>query len=492
MGLFAVFYSIIMINISKNVRYSRTMGVTKGWYILEKKSLNRSLSSRQMQMIALGGTIGVGLFMGSASTIKWTGPSVLIAYAIAGLILYMVMRALGEMIYTDPSTGSFAKFGSEYIHPVVGYLTAWSNVFQWLVVGISEVIAVGTYLEFWWPNLPQWLVGVVVVATLCLANLTSVKAYGEMEFWFSLIKVVTIIFMIIMGLLVILFGLGNNGQPVGISNLWTNGGFFTGGLKGFIFALSIVVASYQGIEVIGITAGEAENPQSSIVHAIRTIVGRILIFYIGAIFVIVSIYPWNKLGTMGSPFTETFAKVGITFAAEIINFVVLTAALSGCNSGMFSASRMLYTLGLENNLPKSFKKISKAGVPYIAVITISLGILIGLIINFLLPVLFHTPSDVFVVVYSSSVLPGMVPWFVILFSELHFRRLNKDKMKDHPFKMPLYPLSNYLAIAALLVILVFMFLNPETTISLLIGVVFLVFMTCFYFVREKLQTHKEK
>ena len=166
---------------------------------MAQENLKRSLTSRQMQMIALGGTIGVGLFMGSASTIKWTGPSVLLAYGLAGLILYMVMRALGEMLYVDPSTGSFAKYATEYIHPVVGYLTAWSNVFQYLVVGISEVIAVGTYLSFWWPNLPQWIAGIVVVVTLCIANLTSVKAYGELEFWFALIKVVTIIFMIIMG-----------------------------------------------------------------------------------------------------------------------------------------------------------------------------------------------------------------------------------------------------------------------------------------------------
>ncbi|WP_125713143.1 amino acid permease [Companilactobacillus kedongensis] len=452
----------------------------------ENKTLNRSLSSRQMQMIALGGTIGVGLFMGSASTIKWTGPSVLLAYAFAGIILYMVMRALGEMIYVDPSTGSFAKFGAEYIHPVVGYLTAWSNVFQYLCVGISEVIAVGTYLQFWWPNMPQWIAGVIVVITLCAANLTSVKAYGELEFWFALIKVLTIIFMIIMGLLVIIFGVGNHGQPVGISNLWTNGGFFTGGFKGFIFALSIVVGSYQGIEVIGITAGEAEDPQKNIVKAIRTIVGRILIFYIGAIFVIVSIYPWNKLGTIGSPFTETFAKVGITFAAEIINFVVLTAALSGCNSGIFSSSRMLYTLGIEHNLPKAFTKLSRHHVPYLPVLTISAGILIGLILNFTLPVLFHTSSDVFVIVYSSSVLPGMVPWFVILFSELKFRKVNKAHMDEHPFKMPWYPFSNYFAIVSLLIILVFMFLNPETTVSLLVGVVFLLVMTIIYFIREKL------
>ncbi|MFC6323789.1 amino acid permease [Companilactobacillus baiquanensis] len=452
----------------------------------ENKTLNRSLSSRQMQMIALGGTIGVGLFMGSASTIKWTGPSVLLAYAFAGVILYMVMRALGEMIYVDPSTGSFAKFGAEYIHPVVGYLTAWSNVFQYLCVGISEVIAVGTYLQFWWPNMPQWIAGVIVVITLCAANLASVKAYGELEFWFALIKVLTIIFMIIMGLLVIIFGVGNHGQPVGISNLWTNGGFFTGGFKGFVFALSIVVGSYQGIEVIGITAGEAEDPQKNIVKAIRTIVGRILIFYIGAIFVIVSIYPWNKLGTIGSPFTETFAKVGITFAAEIINFVVLTAALSGCNSGIFSSSRMLYTLGMEHNLPKAFTKLSKHHVPYLPVITISAGILIGLLLNFSLPALFHTSNNVFVIVYSSSVLPGMVPWFVILFSELKFRKLNQQHMDEHPFKMPWYPFSNYFAIISLLIILVFMFLNPETTVSLLVGVVFLVVMTIIYFIRERL------
>lgn len=452
---------------------------------MAKDNLSRSLSSRQMQMIALGGTIGVGLFMGSASTIKWTGPSVLLAYGLAGLILYMVMRALGEMLYVDPSTGSFAKYATEYLHPVIGFLTAWSNVFQYLVVGISEVIAVGTYLEFWFPTMPKWIAGVVVVITLCLANLSSVKAYGELEFWFALIKVLTIIMMIILGFFVIVFGVGNHGNPVGISNLWTNGGFFTGGLKGFIFALSIVVASYQGIEVIGITAGEAENPQENIVRAIRSIVGRILIFYIGAIFVIVAIYPWNKLGVMGSPFVETFAKVGITFAAEIINFVMLTAAMSGCNSGIFSSSRMLYTLGLENHLPKSFVKLSRHNVPYIPVLAISIGILIGLVLNYALPVFFHTSNNIFVIVYSSSVLPGMVPWFVILFSELRFRKINKEKMRDHPFKMPLFPISNYLAIFALIVILIFMFLNPETTLSLLVGVVFLIVMTVIYFVKER-------
>src|SRR5699024_284397 len=309
-----------------------------------ERQLKRSLTSGQMQMIALGGTIGVGLFMGSTSTIQWTGPSVLLAYAFVGILLYLVMRALGEMIFINPTTGSFADYATNYIHPLAGYLTKWSNVFQYIVVGISEVIAVSTYLNYWWPNLPGWISGVVVIATLAFANLTSAKAYGTMEFYFAMIKVVTIIIMIVLGVMVIFLGLGNNWHAIGLSNLWSHGGFFTGGVKGFIFALSIVVGSYQGIEVLGITAGEAEHPKHAIVASIRSIVWRILIFYIGAIFVIVTIYPWNQLDAVGSPFVETFSKVGISGAAGIINFVVLTAAMSGANSGIYSSSRMLFKL----------------------------------------------------------------------------------------------------------------------------------------------------
>lgn len=450
---------------------------------MAKKELSRDLSSRQMQMIALGGTIGVGLFMGASATIKWTGPSVLLAYAFAGLILYLVMRALGEMLYVDPSTGSFVNYATEYIHPVAGYLTAWSNVFQYLVVGISEVIAVGQYLNYWWPSSADWLTGIVVVVTLCIANLTSVKAYGELEFWFALIKVITIIFMIILGLLVILFGLGNNWHPLGFSNLWSHGGFFTGGIKGFIFSLSIIIASYQGVEVIGITAGEARNPQEAVVRSIRSIVARILIFYIGAIFVIVTIYPWDKLSEIGSPFVQTFAKVGITAAAGIINFVMLTAAMSGCNSGIFSSSRMLYTLGLKNEISPKFTKLSKHRVPYLGVIVMSAGILIGLVLNEILPMLLQDSTNVFVLVYSSSVLPGMVPWFVILVSNLRFRRANNTD--NHPFKMPLNPISNYFAIAALVITLIFMMINPETQPSIIVGIIFLVVMSLIFMIKTR-------
>ncbi|MDE3751376.1 amino acid permease [Pediococcus pentosaceus] len=445
--------------------------------------LKRSLTSNQMQMIALGGTIGVGLFMGSSSTIKWTGPSVLLAYGFAGLILYLVMRALGEILYVNPSTGSFADYATNYIHPLAGYLTMWSNIFQFIVVGISEVVAVSQYLNYWWPNLPGWVSSVVVIATLTLANLVSTKAYGAIEFYFALIKVLTIILMIIIGVLVIFMGLGNHWRPVGLSNLWAHGGFFTGGVKGFLFALSIVVGSYQGIELLGITAGEAANPKKAIVASVKSIVWRILIFYLGAIFVIVAIFPWNQLATVGSPFVETFSKVGITGAAGIINFVVLTAAMSGTNSGIYSASRMLYKLSQEGKVPKIFGKLSSHRVPSVAILTISFGILLGIILNIFLSSFKGGAVNLFVLIYSSSVLPGMVPWFVILLSELRFRRANPEIIQNHPFVMPLYPMSNYLAIISLLLIVVFMFINPDTRASVTVGFVFLMVLTINFIIK---------
>ncbi|MCK8607103.1 amino acid permease [Apilactobacillus ozensis] len=434
-----------------------------------------------MQMIALGGTIGVGLFMGAKSTIGWTGPSVLLAYGIAGFFLYLIMRALGEMLYVNPVTGSFSQFATEYMHPVFGFLTAWSNIFQWVVVGISEMIAIGTYMQFWWPSLPGWVPGIIAVLFLCLANLISVSAFGELEYWFALIKVVTIVAMILVGLVIIVFGF-NGIHPTGISNLWTHG-FFTGGFKGFFFALAIVFASYQGIELIGVTAGEAENPKKSLVEAIQSTIGRILIFYIGSIFVMLSIYPWDKITKIGSPFVETFAQVGITAAAGIINFVVLTAALSGSNSAIYSSSRMSYLLSSEGQLPKWFSKMNRHGVPYISVISIAAGILLGVLLNVILPLFYKGADQIFVYVYSSSVLPGMVPWVVILISEIRFRKQHPEDLKNHNFKMPFAPYSNYLTLLVLAVTLVFMFINNETRIPLIIGVIFLAAMTILFFTK---------
>ncbi|WEY93139.1 amino acid permease [Bacillus subtilis] len=443
---------------------------------MANKELKRGLGARHIQMIALGGTIGVGLFMGSASTISWTGPSVLLAYAICGIFIFFIMRAMGEMLYVEPSTGSFATFGHQYIHPMAGYITAWSNWFQWIIVGMSEIIAVGSYMKYWFPDLPAWIPGIVAMVILGAANLISVKSFGEFEFWFAMIKIVTIILMIIAGIGIIFFGFGNGGDAIGLSNLWSQGGFFAGGFSGFFFALSLVIAAYQGVELIGITAGEAKDPQNTLRNAIQSIIWRILIFYIGAIFVIVTVYPWDELNSLGSPFVSTFSKIGITAAAGIINFVVITAAMSGCNSGIFSAGRMLYTLGVNGQAPKFFKKISRNGVPLYGTIAVLIGLAVGVVLNYI------APPKIFVYVYSASVLPGMIPWFIILISHIGFRKAKGAALDKHPFKMPFAPFTNYLTIAFLLMVLVGMWFNDDTRISLIVGVIFLALVVISYYV----------
>lgn len=450
----------------------------------EKPELKRGMTATQMEMIGIGGSIGVGLFMGSAATIKWTGPSVILAYLLVGLVLFAVMRALGEMIYVNPTTGSFADYASHYLHPIVGYLTEWSNIFQYLIVGMSEVIAISQYLNYWWPTLPAWVSGPIAIIMLTLANLASAKTYGNLEFYLSIIKVVTIIFMIVVGLLVIFVGVGNHGRPLGLGNLWQHGGFFTGGIKGFMFSLAIVIGSYQAIELLGIAAGETANPQVAIVKAVKSIIWRILLFYVGAIFVIVAIYPWNQLAKVGSPFVEMFSRIGISWAAGLINFVVITAAVSGANSAIYSSSRMLFKLGSDHEVPSWFARLSKRLVPNVAILTIATGILAGLGLNLLLTALNHHVDNLFVIVYSSSVLPGMVPWFVILLAEWRFRRKNAAALAHHPFKMPGFPFTTYFAVTMLLIILVFMFINPETRIPVIIGSIFLIVIAISYVIKH--------
>lgn len=443
----------------------------------ENSELKRGLEARHIELIALGGTIGVGLFMGSASTVKWAGPSVLLAYIVAGLFIFFIMRAMGEMLYLEPVTGSFSTYAYRYISPLVGYLTAWSYWFMWVAVGMSEVTAVGIYVRFWLPDFPQWLPGLLALLIVGTANMVAVRFYGEFEFWFALIKVVTIVVMIVIGFGLIFFGLGNNGLPIGLGNLTNFGGFFPTGISGFLFALCLVVAAYQGVELVGITAGEAKNPQHTLRRAVQNVIWRILIFYVGAIFVTVAIYPWNQIGTMGSPFVLTFAKVGIVAAASIINFVVITAALSGCNSGIYSAGRMLFTLAQNRQAPRFLGKVSRGGVPSNAIAITLLFLLVGVVLNFVAP-----QSQLFVYIYSASVLPGMVPWFVLLVSQRRFRQAHRDEMANHPFQMPFSPWSNYLSVVFLLLVLVGMWFNNDTRLSLIVGAVFMALVVVSYYV----------
>lgn len=443
----------------------------------DNSKLERGLKPRHVEMIALGGTIGVGLFMGSASTIQTAGLSVLLCYALAGLVMFFIMRIMGEMLYLEPVTGSFATYGHKYICPFAGYLTAWCYWFLWVTVGLSEVTAVGIYVHFWFPDVPQWISALGGMLIVTLANMAAVKYYGEFEFWFAIIKVTTIVVMLVVGAMIILFGFGNNGVPLGFSNLWSHGGFFPNGFGGMISAMCVVAAAFQGVELVGITAGEAQNPKETLRKATKNIVWRILIFYIGAIFVVITLYPWDELGMLGSPFVTTFAKVGVTSAAGIINFVVLTAALSGCNSGIYSSGRMLYTLAENGQAPKFFGKLSSHGVPQHGIMVTLACLLFGVVLNYLIP-----DSKLFLYIYSASVFPGMVAWFVLAYSQKNFRkRWGEKAMAEHPFKSPLFPYANYFCLIFLVLVTIGMWVNPDTRMSLIAGWTFMIIVTAGYF-----------
>ncbi|RDZ25944.1 amino acid permease [Lysobacter silvisoli] len=440
------------------------------------QDLHRGLGERHIRLMALGAAIGVGLFLGSANAIKLAGPGILLAYLLGGAAIFIIMRALGEMAVHNPVAGSFSRYARDYLGPLSGYLTGWNYWFLWLVTCVAEITAVGIYMQVWFPGTPQWAWALAALAAMGSVNLIAVRAYGEFEFWFAMIKVVTIVLMIVGGLAMIVFGLGNGGTAIGISNLWAHGGFFPNGAQGVLMSLQMVMFAYLGVEMIGLTAGEAANPKKSIPDAINSVFWRIVIFYVGALFVILSLYPWNELGTTGSPFVQTFERLGIREAAGIINFVVLTAALSSCNSGIFSTARMLYNLGQQGQAPRTFAVTSAGGVPRKAVLVSVTVLLFGVLLNYLVP------EKVFVWVTSISTFGAIWTWAVILLAHRKFRAgLSPEQAAALEFKMPMYPWGTWIALAFLVLVVGLMAYFPDTRVALYVGPAFLILLVALYY-----------
>jgi amino acid transporter, AAT family len=412
--------------------------------------MQRGLKNRHIQMIALGGAIGTGLFYGSAETIKLAGPAITLSYFIGGLVIFFIMRMLGEMSVDEPVSGSFSHFANKYWGEFPGFVSGWNYWFNYIVVSMAELTAVGIYINYWFPDVPHWASALVFLVIITLANLVNVKMYGEFEFWFAIIKVVAILGMIIFGLFLIFSGI--NGHATGFSNLWRHGGFMPNGLGGLILSLVPVMFSFGGIELIGITAGEADNPKKTIPKAINQVMWRILIFYVGALAVMMIIYPWNQVGLDGSPFVQIFSKMGIPAAATLLNIVVLTAALSVYNSGIYSNGRMLYSLAQQGNAPKLFAKLNKNGIPVAGVLVSSALTLVAVILNYLIP------GKVFMYLISVAIIAGIINWTMIIITNLKFRKVKSaqgdaDKIE---FKTPLHPYTNYISFAFLVMIVILM------------------------------------
>ncbi|ALC92987.1 aromatic amino acid transporter [Bacillus sp. FJAT-18017] len=438
--------------------------------------LKRGLSNRHIQLIALGGAIGVGLFYGSSSTIELGGPAILLSYAVGGLVIFLIMRALGEMAIANPVSGSFSEYANKYLGRFAGYVTGWTYWFNWVVVGMAEITVVGAYIQYWFPDIPSWVTALVVLALMTAINLINVKAFGEFEFWFAMIKVLAIIGLIVAGLGIILFGFGNGGNPVGFDNLWAHGGFMPEGLTGVVLSLVMVMFSFGGIELIGLTAGEAENPKKTIPSAINNVIWRILIFYIGALGVIMTLYPWNKIGTEGSPFVLIFDKIGMPAAADVINFVVLTAALSAFNSGMYGTGRMLFSLADQGNGPKFFGKLNKHGIPARGILFTSAILLIAVYLNYVVP------EKVFSYIMSIATIAAVTSWTIILLTHIKFRKLTGGSKL---FRMPFHPASSYLALALLAVVVISMGFIEGTSVALLVAPIWFAIMAAGYFIVKK-------
>lgn len=436
--------------------------------------LKRGLSQRHINMIAVGSAIGVGLFLGSASAIKSAGPSIILAYALCGAAILFIIRALGEMAVTNPVAGSFSRYANDYIGPLAGFITGWTYWFLWAADGMAELSAIALYMKAWYPTVPSWVWAFSALIIMPPFNLMAVKAFGEFEFWVSLIKIITVILMLAIGLGMIVFGFGNDGVATGISNMWSHGGFFPNGTMGWLLALPMVGFAYVGIEIIGTTAGEAKNPERALAKAVNTIFWRVLFFYVGALVVILSVFPWTEITSDSSPFVMIFAKLGIPSAAGIVNFALLTTALSAINTGLFSNGRMLFNLSEQGQAPVWLKKVNRAGIPINAVLVSLATLVVGGLLNY------SAPESVFIWMTAIATFGAIWTWGIILYSHYRFR---KDiAPQGGKFKAPLYPFGSIFAGGFLLLIIVVMSFQEDTRVAVIVGPIWLLLMTAVYYV----------
>lgn len=431
-------------------------------------------------MIALGGAIGTGLFYGSADSIRITGPSIILTYALGGLIIFFVMRALGEMTVHNPVSGAFSYYAYQNWSKRAGFISGWNYWFNYVLVAMAELSVVGIYINYWFPNMPAWGTALVCLVLITAVNLISVRAYGEFEFWFAIIKVAAVLGMIALGVFVVVMGITRPGFPEpSFSHLWDNG-FFAHGAAGFFMALVPVMFSFGGIELIGVTAGEADNPSHSIPKAINQIVYRILIFYVASLAVIMCVIPWANIDGTLSPFVQIFDSVGVRAAAHILNFVVLTAALSVYNSGLYSNGRMLYSLAEQGNAPRFLLRLSKRGTPIYGVLLSSALTLVAVF------VVFRWPDFAFQYLMSIALIAGIINWVMIMVTQWLFRRrLGEEASSQLAFKLPGGPLATVLVLVALAFVVVQMALSPSYRMALLVGPVWLAVLFVAYEVKRR-------
>ncbi|MEB7640437.1 amino acid permease [Acinetobacter pittii] len=449
----------------------------------EQGNLKHGLSNRHIQLIALGGAIGTGLFLGISQSIKLAGPSVILGYAIAGFIAFLMMRQLGEMVVEEPVSGSFSHFAYKYWGPFAGFMSGWNYWVLNVLVCMAELSAIGLYIQYWWPQIPTWASALAFFVLINGINLLHVKFFGEMEFWFSIVKILAILAMIGFGSY--LLATGTAGPQASISNLWALGGFFPFGVEGLVMAMAVIIFAFGGIELFGITAAEARDPDKTLPKAVNQIIYRILIFYIATLFVLFSLFPWNQMAQGGSPFVMVFASLDSQGIATLLNFVILTAAVSVYNGTSYCSSRMLLGLAQQGNAPKVFTRINKRGIPTNAVILSAAVTILCVLLNYIFP------EKAFGLLMMLVVAAIVINWVVISWTHLKFRKYMQRQGQTTKFPSFMYPFSNYLCILFMLGILIVMSLTPDMRVAvMMIPGWILCLMVAYQFKRRKLKAEQ--
>lgn len=440
------------------------------------KQLQRELNNRHIQLIAIGGAIGTGLFLGSGQTISLTGPSLLFTYMLIGIVLFAFMRALGELLLSNSKFNSFVDIANEYLGPFGGFVIGWTYWVCWIVSSMSDLTAMGQYFAYWYPQVPHWLTVLFIVLILISFNLLGARLFGELEFWFSIIKVVTIITMVIVGLVLIFLSFKTEYGHASFGNLIHHGGMFPHGAAGFLMSFQIAVYSFIGIELIGVTAGETKNPEKTIPKAINNVPIRILLFYIGGLLVIMSVIPWFKVDPDSSPFVKLFTLIGVPFAAGIVNFVVLTAAASATNSGIYSNSRILFGLAKQGLGPKVLTKTNSNGVPYLSMLVSSITLLIAALLNFIFP----DAIKLFIYVTTLSTVLFLVVWGMIIVSYIAYVKKNPEQHQSSAFKLWGGKIIAYIVLSFFLFIFILLFFSKDTRVAIFISPLWFIFLFFYY------------
>ncbi|CAM3676066.1 D-serine/D-alanine/glycine transporter [Xenorhabdus thuongxuanensis] len=449
----------------------------------ESSHLQRSLTNRHIQLIAIGGAIGTGLFMGSGKTISLAGPSIIFVYMIIGFMLFFVMRAMGELLLSNLHYKSFSDFSADLLGPWAGFFVGWTYWFCWVITGIADIVAITAYVGYWVPDFPEWGTSLLCVLVLLTLNLATVKLFGELEFWFAMIKIIAIIALIVTGGILI----GTNfkspaGYVAALSNVWNDGGMFPMGLSGFFAGFQIAIFAFVGIELVGTAAAETKNPMKSLPKAINAIPIRIITFYVLALIVIMSVTPWRAVSADKSPFVELFVLIGLPAAASIVNFVVLTSAASSANSGVFSTSRMLFGLAKEGDAPKQFSRLSRRSVPASGLVFTCLCLSFGVILIYCIPDVMR----VFTLVTTVSAILFMFIWSMILCSYLVYRKRRPELHQASVYKMPFGIVMSWVCLVFFAFVLVLLSLQPDTRQALIATPIwFIVLMIGFQIVRKR-------